>query len=203
MAQRYEPAPLRLFIAFDLPGAVKDELVALQAAWQRTAGETAAVVKWVPIGGVHLTLKFLGAAPPAQVDLIRLALAQAMGGLRALRLRLAAVGVFPGPQRPRVLWVGLAGEVEALAVVQRRVEQALAPLGYPPEGRFTPHLTLGRLRDQASTAERRAVGQAVVALPAPRGASFVLDVVHVIRSELRPSGARYTSLAQVALETER
>lgn len=203
MAQRYEPVPVRLFIAFDLPGAVKDELAALQAAWQRTAGEAAAAVKWVPIGGVHLTLKFLGAAPPAQVDLIRLALAQALGALRAPRVRLAAPGVFPGPQRPRVLWAGLAGELEALAVVQRRVEQALDLLGYPPEGRFTPHLTLGRLRDQAGTAERRAVGQAVAALPAPRGAVFVLAVVHVMRSELRPSGARYTSLGQVALEAER
>lgn len=192
--------PLRLFIAFDLPSAVKEELAALQAAWQRATGEAATDVKWVAIASLHLTLKFLGAAPPAQVDLIRLALGSALVGARAPRVHLAAPGIFPGPQRPRVLWVGLGGEVEALALLQRQVERALAPLGYPPEGRFTPHLTLGRVREQASPAARRAVGQAMAALAAPRHASFALDVVHVMRSELRPSGARYTSLGHVTLE---
>jgi 2'-5' RNA ligase len=194
-----DDAALRLFIAFDLPAAAKDALAALQAAWQRASG-AAQAVKWVAVPSIHLTLKFLGSTPPAQVDLIRLALGEAMAGTRPLTVRLAAPGVFPSPQRARVLWVGLAGELDALVAAQQRVERALGPLGFPPEERrFTPHLTLGRVRENASPDERRALGAAAARLRVPDAPLIALDVVHVMRSELRPSGARYTSLAQIPL----
>lgn len=193
---------LRLFVAFDLPAEIKEALATLQTAWQRATG-AAHAVKWVAVPSIHLTLKFLGNTLPAQVDLIRLALSDALAGTRVLSVCLAAPGVFPSPQRARVLWVGLAGDLDALVDVQRRVERALAPLGFPAEARrFTPHLTLGRVRDDASPDERRALAAAAPTLTLPPTRPFALHTVHLMRSELRPSGARYTSLAQVALRAQ-
>lgn len=201
MTERQTPsATMRLFVALAVPEAIKQELAGLQTAWQRSAGAAAAAVKWVRTDSVHLTLKFLGAVPAAQASLLRLALDDALRGSRPPTVRLSAAGVFPSPQRPRVLWVGLAGDIDALAALQERVERALAPLGFPPEGRFTPHLTLGRVRDDTPPALCRALGEALPTLGRPAGAFFLLDVVHLMRSELRPAGARYMSLAQVALE---
>jgi len=191
---------IRTFIALDLPPEVKGPL----ARWQerlRAAAESRRPlpVRWTAPAGIHLTLKFLGDVPSPQLEGIYRALGRAAAGCGPLRLALGALGAFPSIQRPRVLWVGLEGDLAELGALQRRVEEELAPLGFPPEGRFVPHLTLGRVRDQASPAEKAALGRLLGALSPGEAAAFRAEALQVMRSQLRPEGPHYTTLYTVPL----
>jgi 2'-5' RNA ligase len=107
----------------------------------------------------------------------------------------AGLGVFPNPHRPRVVWVGIAGEIEALRTLHARLEDDLAAQGFPKEGRaFSPHLTMGRVRDRATPPEVRTLGQTVTALTIPSLGRWRVERLAVIRSDLRPEGPLYTIL---------
>jgi 2'-5' RNA ligase len=125
---------------------------------------------------------------------------EAAAGVAPLALCLNGLGTFPGMSRPRVIWVGLAGEVERLKALQRAVEEASRPLGFEPEARgFTPHLTLGRVAPGWRPEDRQSLTEAFARLgPDLRGA-FSGDSLALIRSDLRPGGAVYTPQVTVKL----
>ncbi len=196
------PEMLRLFVALELPRPVLEALETLQARLQADAAARA--VRWVRPAGIHLTLKFLGEIPASrQADLIR-AVEAAADGHAPLALQAAGLGCFPNAGRPRVVWAGLAGDLAGLEALQRGVERALGPLGFPPEKRpFSPHLTLGRVRREAGPAEARALGALVMHHAAELGESplarWTAAEVSLVRSELERSGARYTTLSEAPL----
>lgn len=186
-------AVLRLFVAARLGAAVSSGVA---RTIDRARG-AAPHAKWVAPDAAHLTLAFLGGVPAAQVPAITAALARAAEGHRPLSLDVGAAGTFGRASSPRVLWLGIGGDVDALAALQRDVAAVLAPLGVPPEDRaFHPHLTLARARDPrgdrslARAAER--LGGLVV------GTARVTHVV-VMESHLGPGGARYDALAELPL----
>jgi len=103
-------------------------------------------VKWVRPEALHLTLKFLGDVDDAREANLHVALAQVAGRgeARPVSLHIEGFGVFPDFRRPRIVWAGVEPD-PALELLQHRVEQVFAPLGFPTEARpFRPHVTLGR-----------------------------------------------------------
>lgn len=190
---------LRLFVALELPAPILDALAQTQDALQAQMPRRA--VRWVRGEGIHLTLKFLGETPARQREPIAAAVAAACAGYGPLTLRAAGLGCFPNPARPRVVWVGLEGDLAALGALQRAVESALEPLGFRPEGRpFSPHLTLGRVRDDVSSADVKAAGQVVAAATVGTLGEWTADAVSLMRSDLRREGAVYTCLAATPLK---
>ena len=183
---------LRLFIACELPAEVQAALGRLQDDLRRAG---AGRLRWVRPQGIHITLKFLGDVEEARVGELRAALSQA---IEPFELRLSASGELGGfgGARLRVVWVGLAGDLEPLAELARRVEEALEPLGFARERRrFTAHLTLARVPDAMSSADRQGLAGLIrshrsVALP-----SIVLREVALMRSILRPGGSEYSRIA--------
>ncbi|WP_026370160.1 RNA 2',3'-cyclic phosphodiesterase [Kallotenue papyrolyticum] len=188
---------LRLFVAIDLASEVKALLRALQEQLRvRTLP-----VRWIDPAGAHLTLKFLGATAPETLRALEPELERAVRGLRPFGLRTAGLGAFPSLRRPRVLWLGLDGELDALHAAQAAVEQALVPLGFPAEQRpFHPHLTLGRVRPDADAAQLAAIGQALATARLRRAVAFEVREIVLMRSELSRAGARYTPLLRLALD---
>jgi 2'-5' RNA ligase len=183
---------IRSFIALELPGDVK-ETVALIIKRLRPAQHR--YVKWVSPEGTHMTIKFLGNIYSSQIPQITGIMKTAAGKVPPLNLRLGGLGMFPNEQRPRVIWVALEGNTEPLATMQREIEQALAPMGFAPENRaFTPHLTLGRVRDNASPDERREIGSVVKEKKIDYEASFTLRELSLMKSTLTPTGAIYNRL---------
>jgi 2'-5' RNA ligase len=152
-------------------------------------------VRWVRPSGMHVTLKFLGAVEPQRLERVHARLLEAVGKRPALRLRVGGLGTFPSLRRPRVVWMGLAGD--DLAGLAGRVDAALAELGFAAEQRpFTPHVTLGRVRslrgwprleEQLKSHLDHACGTAVI------------DAVTIYRSTLHPEGAVYTPLFTITL----
>jgi RNA 2',3'-cyclic 3'-phosphodiesterase len=183
---------LRSFIALELPDNVK-ETVALIIKRLRPAQHR--YVKWVAPDGTHLTIKFLGNIYSSQIPQITGIMKTAAGKMPPLDLRLGGLGMFPNEQRPRVIWVALEGNTEPLAEMQREIEQALAPMGFAPENRaFTPHLTLGRVRDNASSDDRKEIAVVVKEKKIEYEASFTLRELSLMKSTLTPTGAIYNRI---------
>ncbi len=190
---------VRAFIAIELPNSVKSTLSQLQDNLKQSGY---APVKWVDPHSIHLTLKFLGNIAAGTIPEVTKAISEAARGIAPLRLELGEPGVFPNLRAPRVVWVGLGGEIATLSVIQENIESALIPFGFPPERRaFSPHLTLGRVRERCSAEERRRLGETVASLKVDTRLSFTVDSLSLMRSRLTREGAFYSRLASVALES--
>ena len=190
---------VRAFVAIELPDHVRQALHRMQG---RLGSERDRSAKWVAPEGIHLTLHFFGDVAVELVPGISGALGRAAARSSPIPLCLAGAGCFPNVDRPRVLWVGLGGDTQGLARLQREVEAQLAGLGYRPEARaFSPHLTLARVRDTAMPEDLRRLGQAMRGLAVPATA-FAAESVALIRSDLRPTGAVYTTLTALTLGGE-
>jgi RNA 2',3'-cyclic 3'-phosphodiesterase len=188
---------VRCFVAIELPEEVKTGLIRLQAKLKYA---TFTPVKWVDPAGIHLTLQFLGDVDRDVTGLITEAIARGATGIAPFPLEVTGLGVFPGPSRVRVLWVGLAGELDSLLRLQKAVETNLQGLGFTPEARgFTPHLTLARVRDSASPQERQSLGELVTNTKFQVEFGFKVTSVNLMRSQLTPAGAIYSSISSVPL----
>lgn len=193
---------LRTFIAIELDQQLKASLADIQARLRGAVPPRA--VRWVQPEGIHLTLKFLGDTPLDRVEPVKAALAQAAREIPAFAVTVGGVGCFPDARRPRVVWVGVQDQSGTLARLWQAVESRVAPLGFPTEKRpFSPHLTLGRVQRYASGAEARDIGQAVTALAAEMAGALdkmAVTSVAYIKSDLRPTGAVYTTLIEAGLQ---
>lgn len=194
---RAEDQSLRLFVAVDLPGEVREALGRLQGGLK---SHDLSHLRWVRPQGIHLTLKFLGETPAGRVAAITTALAGATGGRRSFRLALGEPGTFGNRRGPRVLWLDVIGDIEPLRELQAAVEEALVEVGFPPEDRrFSPHLTLARVPQPARPGTGERIAQALRAVTPPRAEFDVREVV-LMRSTLQPGGAVYERLAAFPLK---
>jgi 2'-5' RNA ligase len=184
---------LRLFVACELPPDALEGLARVQSELRdRSAGR----LRWVRPEGIHLTLKFLGAVAPEMSKRVVDALAAAIVEPFTLNLRFDRLGSFGGRMRLRVLWVGLAGDVEELSSLAETVEKALKPLGFLRESRpFAPHLTLARVPDDMGVDERSRLADLVAAYKLPPLPSMSISEVSLMQSFLLPGGARYEQRA--------
>ncbi len=184
---------LRLFWAVNLPEELKKTLSKVQDRL-KTAGADA---RWVEPRNLHVTVKFLGDTDFALVGKIVDAAVGGLKGCLPFRLEVGGLGFFPRPSSPRVLWAGLRGEVDALGEVAGRMEEAMLGCGFPPEGRkFSPHLTLARIKSPRGAADLAKIAEAESSGAECLG-SFEVSSVDLMRSDLTPRGPVYTLLASV------
>ncbi len=167
-----------------------EESIARFIAQARASGDG---IGWTPRDKLHATLKFLGAAvdPERLVPLVE-SLSRIAAATAAFEIRTRGTGAFPNLRRPRVIWAGL--ESEALANLARQVEEAASTAGFASEKRrWSPHLTLGRVRDPhgAKSAAR------VIAAADDRDFGISrIDEMRLYRSHLGAGGAVYETLAR-------
>lgn len=183
----------RLFVAVDLGAAVRDR-VARAIGLARLAAPRA---RWVPADGVHLTLVFLGAVAGDRVPAIAAAIGRAAARHRAMEINVHGAGTFGRSSSPRVLWLGVDGEVRALTSLQRDVAGELEAIGFPREERaFAPHLTLARAREERGDASLATAAERLGAFDA---GSALVSTVRLVQSHLGPGGARYDVRAESTL----
>lgn len=181
----------RTFIAVDPGGEIRKSAAALQQQLARTG----AGVKWAAPEGMHVTLLFLGEVDDRElVDVCR-AVKDVAKREPPFPLRVAGVGAFPTPRRPKVVWAGITDGADQLHRLYTVLEEKLLALGcYRKEERaYTPHLTLGRVKGEPDGAAL--AGE----LPKHRtwdGGQAVVDELLVMGSELMPDGPEYTVLGR-------
>lgn len=187
---------IRTFVAIALPDAVRDALGRLQ---EKLRGQGLSA-RWVRPGSVHLTLRFIGEMPSAEVEPVGRAMAAAADGCGPIHLQASGMGVFPGIRKARVLWVGLAGEVQALLGLQQRLEAELDDVGLAPEKRrFKAHLTLARFKGRVDPGRIAALLDRHSDFTA---APFRASELVLFESRLEPRGAVYTRILEIPLASQ-
>ena len=188
---------LRLFIAVELPAELVQRLKDFQAG---LSSARLRYVKWVEPGSIHLTLKFLGNVDAGRLEPVITAIEAAAGSHSPFHLNTGGTGFFPSPQRARVFWLGLDGDVGDLIRLQQDIDRAMANLGFESENRpFTAHLTLARLREGCSGEERIEFTGQVQTAVFESGPTTQVRSVALMRSQLTSRGAIYTRLAEFPL----
>lgn len=201
---------MRCFVAVELSVDTQAALFALQQKLVDLLESEGAgrVVRWTPPESIHLTLRFLGETSESQAAQVVAGLHAAARASAPLALALQGIGCFPSARRPNVVWAGVTGApdtIERLCALQHAIELTARSAGFEAEERsFTPHLTLGRIRREASASDVRRVGgllQRAAQAELVQAWSALLPVARIslMHSDLRPTGAVYTALERVSL----
>ena len=175
---------IRAFIAIPLSTEVQALLGAVSQSWSEQIPERS--IRWVKPHLMHITLRFLGNTEIASLPTLADALDRIAARNDAFTLRLDRTGCFPNNKRPRVIWVGLQGQLDAARALKQEIDEALGPLGWEQEDRsFRPHLTIGRVKNSRKVRGFRWEAN-VDPLPVP------VPAIHLVESALHPAGPVYT-----------
>jgi len=188
---------LRVFIAIELPASVRDAIYKQTSALRQSLG--GGYIRWVPAQNMHLTLKFLGDTAASHLDFLRQTLSREAALHPPFEMQIGGFGCFPNQRTPRVLWAAVHAPSE-LTSLQRGIEAGAARLGYKPEARpFSPHLTIGRVRESASLSETQNIRAALAAVQTGNVATVRVEAVHLFKSDLQPGGSVYAKLFSASL----
>ena len=177
---------IRTFIALPIPENLRESL---RSAISRLRSINSGV-RWVRPDSIHLTLKFLGDIEEAVVKPLSQELDSVAGSCPELELGLSCLGVFPGKQRPRVIWAGLGGDTAQLSSLASSIDRMCAGFGIKAEKRpFNAHLTLGRLKVPSMVDLDISLIEEW----------YRAEEVIFYKSELLPTGARHSILHRSSL----
>lgn len=184
---------VRLFVAINLPDAVRQQLYDAAAPLRASAPH----VSWVAPPKLHLTVKFLGEQPPEMVEASASALRELAARHRPFDIELGGAGAFPNLKAPNVVWAGVVNEPR-LELLHHDVEVAFQQLGCGLDGRtFRPHITLGRVRHGGGRDEAKAIARGVRLVHFSAHAH--VSTIEVMESVLAPGGAQYEVRRSVEL----
>src|ERR1051326_703202 len=129
----------RLFTGLEIPSDVGQALATLRGGLPGA--------RWIDQENYHITLRFIGDVD----DVVAREAAFMLGKVRrgAVTVRTGELKTFGG-RRPRAVIVEV-NQTAALTELQAEHERLMQRVGLEPEGRkYTPHVTLARLRDSSS-----------------------------------------------------
>ena len=179
---------LAYFVALDLPSDVREELMLI--------GSGVPGARWIDEDQLHLTLRYLGEVDGATLRDLTSALLRLE--VEPFELQLHGIGFFPPRGEPEVLWVG-ANQSPPLHHLRARVDQLATRFGVTPDRRrYTPHVTLARLREApASRLARFAMEHALW-----KSRVFQAESFSLYSSRRRPEGALYERQAVVLIRAQ-
>lgn len=196
---------MRTFVAIELPVEVQNSIdgASRHLRDHLRSCKLARSVRWVSTAKLHLTLRFLGETSPSQQRQMVDGLSVAVQSHQPFQLCLAGLGCFPKPDVPRVVWLGVGGDLSRLKRLQTDVERVAQQAGYESESRpYAPHLTIGRVRQGLPISDQRKLGDCLAGLLAAGSnpqLEFGVQSFVLIRSVLKPEGAQYTVLERFLL----
>jgi 2'-5' RNA ligase len=180
---------IRSFLAFELPPEIKTMVTRVYEDARRSNLD----VRWVRPEGIHLTVVFLGNIQAGDLEALGNEVGRVCSDFSSFQIALEGIGCFPNPRNPRVIWLGLVGHIERMALFRDRLQEPLLAFGVKEERRsFKPHLTLGRfkkpLKDQPPLLK---LMEKHKDLTSP---AFPLHELVLFKSDLNPGGAVYTKM---------
>ena len=177
---------MRLFVALEIPTAVRENLAALLKSLLALSPDP----RWVRAENLHVTLKFIGEWPPEKLDGLRNALA-AVRVDKPVTIDFRGLRFFPNEKRPRVFWAGIEASPNLITLASE-IDHTAEKLSIPREQRpFSPHLTLARFEPPGLPEKLRATIQENAGR---EFGSLHTNEFHLIESKLKPSGAEYTTV---------
>ncbi len=183
---------IRLFIAVRFSSQIMDKLARLM---DRLRGplDRRADIKWVKADNIHLTLQFLGDVDQGLLPKLTGSLTGAYLDVQSFQVSLSQVGAFPKPNRARVIWVGITHGSDGLKALHAATMAVTEEFGFEPEDRpFKAHVTLARIRTRANRMPD--LSKPLQGFSGVELGKCQIREVHLVKSELRPNGPRYTTL---------
>lgn len=179
---------MRVFVAIPVP----DDIKQYARMMRNKLGIARPDIKWVEYQNYHLTVKFLGEVDIKDLPEIKRKLALTAEAVPAFNLSAGSIGFFPYPSRPRVIWMGIKGEIEKALFLCDRADAYLADLGFTPEDNHRLHLTLGRFRSEKNLSEMMEILEKHPDWNKLR--SFKVEQFNLMQSTLGSQGAQYSLL---------
>ncbi|MFL2983205.1 MAG: RNA 2',3'-cyclic phosphodiesterase [Candidatus Neomarinimicrobiota bacterium] len=178
---------IRTFISIPVPMDVRLKKQMLYSTLEKSKSK----INWVRNEQLHVTVKFLGLTPENLFNDIKSLIINEVSSIRPFNLIIQKTGCFPVPERPRVLWLGVDGNLKSLKNLYVKIDKKLSSIGFPiNDGEFFPHITLARIKyPQKCTPD---VSTFLNSSYDP--IDFKVDRVQFLSSELLPKGTLYTSL---------
>ena len=188
---------LRAFLASEIPSPIQDGIQNATSKLRTTLGNAA--IRWVPAHNIHLTLKFLGDVSESNLELIKQMLVAEAAQHQCFKVQIEGIGSFPNARRPRVLWIGLQGP-PSLVTLQHSIDSFASRLGYRSEEHgFSPHLTIGRVRQDVTAAELQKIRCALEETRIGALGTAQVKAIYLFKSELNANGSIYTKLFSAPL----
>jgi RNA 2',3'-cyclic 3'-phosphodiesterase len=159
--------------------------------------EMPSVIRWVDINNVHLTLKFLGEFNSSDIAPIKKRLEIAFSGISQFNFKLFNLAFFPNERKPKIIWVGvsLPDQLKQLIAI---IEETAFSLGYSKERRdFTPHVTIGRVKENSDPSDLLQIGRIVGNKKECEICISEVKEIVFIRSDLTPTGPVYSDLFSI------
>ena len=189
---------IRSFLAFELPPDIKS-IVERVSREVRTSPLEAS---WGKPENIHLTVVFLGNIETEEIEAVGETVKGVCMGYRPFQISLKPMGCFPNSRNPRVLWLGLDGDLERMSRFRDGLQHGLKSFGIKEEERpFRPHLTLGRFRKPA-----RMEAQLNHLMSCYRDLTSPVCSLHeliLFKSDLKPGGAVYTKTKSFPMTGEK
>ena len=186
---------IRTFIAIEIP----DEIKGMIARFQKQVAADEKSIRWVNVRNIHITLRFIGEIPESLVEKIVISIFEKPPQIDTFAIGLKGTGAFPNLRRPRVVWVGITSGNEQLTKLVTYLEAQLTNLGIPKENRkFKSHVTIGRIKNN-----QKLINSGIFDDPDLLNAGeFQAQKIVLMKSELKPSGAVYSVLAEQSLNNK-
>ncbi len=188
------PDIIRTFIGFELPEKIRSFISSIQEDLKSNGFDA----RWVQPTKIHLTLKFLGNINEDDTQKVGAAIFKSAADYAPISLAAKGIGAFPGINRPRVLWIGIKGQIDMLIQLQRSLDDKLEKIGFSKENRpFKGHLTLARVKGRINQAK---LINAIKKYGELESEPFIADNIILFKSDLKSTGAVYTKLISVSLK---
>lgn len=183
---------IRTFISIPVPKEVWSKKNMLYS----TLEDSPSNINWVKNEQLHLTIKFLGETTESLFDKIKSEIAESASKSSPFELTIDKTGCFPKKERPRILWLGIDGNITSLNSLFLNVEKKMEFLGFPKsEENYFPHITLARIKYP----QKHTPDITTFLKSSYDPIDFTVDRVQFLSSELLPSGTIYTLLGSYPL----
>jgi len=175
---------IRAFFAIEVPdglrGWINGEVIV-------PLSKLPAKIKWVKPGNIHLTMRFLGEITFDQLgDVIQLT-RKNISSISRISITMNKIGTFGG-RTPRIIWIGVDGELKKLSTIHNQIENACRKAGLGPDDKeFSPHITIGRVKSPAHTARLLAKIKKIQM----RSLEYIANELVLFKSTLTPDGPIY------------
>lgn len=187
---------MRLFVALDIPEAVRQNLAAMRRDFPAIASQ----LRWVPPQNFHVTLKFIGSVPPEKLPPIIEALRR-VSLVDRVQLRIRGVGWLVNA-KTGVMLFAFVQDSKPLTALATAIDQQLERLGFTPEHRtFMPHLTLVRASRDLPANFQTALRELAEQHKQYDFGSVTPEEFHLMESKTLPAGPIYSKIQSFPLVT--
>lgn len=187
---------IRSFLAFEIDPKVKKVVEEVSYYLQNSSIHA----KWVRPENIHITLIFMGNIKINMLEAIKKEIKEVTHRTECMKVRLKGMGCFPDKRRPRVIWIGLDGDIKKMGELKDNLMKKLKSFGIKDEKReFKPHLTLGRFKKSGPSLGNQ-LNEAFERYSSLTSEDFILRELILFKSELRPEGANYTKIFSFPLK---